>query len=516
MRICTTIKRKEAKMTIDPNKENLKVGIVGAGAMGRGIAQVSATGGMHAVIFDTDDSAAREAQEFVWDKIARSVDKGRLSEEEGTAASARVSIAATIEDFSDCDLVVEAIVENLDIKRSVFQQIEAVVREETIIATNTSSIRISSIAAACTHKGRIAGLHFFNPVPVMKLVEVINGTDTAASTTDALNIIGKRMGRVPVVVKDAPGFLVNLGGRAYTTEALRIVSEGVAEPHEVDAIMRDACGFRMGPFELMDLTGIDVNFPVSQIIYDGYFQDKRLSTAPLHASMMAAGRLGRKTKAGFYDYDSDGNIIRPALKGRVDADPASRIYVPEITIALEQLLRDLGVSVLKEDDGVSPILVAPVGEDCSTLSLRLGLDAKRVVGVDMLTGGYMHATVMAAPGADTAIVESVMAALQKNSNAVTRIKDCPGFIAQRIKVMVANLGCEMAQIGVASPEDIDKGMKLGLNYPLGSIEMVENIGTKNTFDILTAIQDITGEERYRPSLWLRRRAQLNLPIHTLD
>ncbi|OUR78482.1 3-hydroxybutyryl-CoA dehydrogenase [Alphaproteobacteria bacterium 46_93_T64] len=503
-------------MTFDPHKESLKVGIVGAGAMGRGIAQVSVTGGMQAVIFDTKEGSAKEACSFIEDMIDRAVSKGRLQAEEGEASKGRLSVANTLGDFKDCDLVVEAIVENIDIKQSVFKQIEEAVSDDTIIASNTSSIRISSIASACKNKNRIAGLHFFNPVPLMKLVEVINGTETSKETTDALCVIGKRMGRVPVVVKDAPGFLVNLGGRAYTTEALRIVSEGVAEPHEVDAIMRDACGFRMGPFELADLTGIDVNFPVSQIIYEGYFHDKRLATAPLHESMMEAGRLGRKTKAGFYEYDENGEIIRPAPADVPNVEPAKRAYLPEPVPALEPLLRDLGISILAVDDGVSPILAAPVGEDCTSLALRLKLDAKRLVAIDMLTGVHLHATVMAAPGANDETVDSVMAALRKVTNSVTRIKDCPGFIAQRIRAMVANLGCEMAQIGVATPEDIDKGMKLGLNYPLGSIELAEYMGTKNTHTILEQLQRITGEERYRPSQWLRRRALLNLPIHTAD
>lgn len=503
-------------MSIDPNKEGLKVGVIGAGAMGRGIAQVSATGGMQAIIFDTADGAAQAAKDFIGGMIGRSVEKGRMSEEEGAQAVSNLSVAASLEDFKDCDLVVEAIVENIDIKQAVFKQIEDVVSEDAIIASNTSSIRISSIASACQHKGRIAGLHFFNPVPLMKLVEVINGTDTSAETTKALEVIGKRMGRVPVVVKDAPGFLVNLGGRSYTTEALRIVSEGVAKPHEVDAIMRDACGFRMGPFELMDLTGIDVNFPVSQIIYNGYFQDKRLSTAPLHESMMEAGRLGRKTKAGFYDYEEDGSIVRPEGQGKVSAAPARQVVLAEPSPELDLLLRDLGVNILKSDDGQSPILAAPVGEDCTSLATRLGLDAKRLVAIDMLTGTHAHATVMAAPGADDAVVDSVIAALQQNTNAVTRIKDCPGFVAQRIRAMIANLGCEMAQIGVASPEDIDKGMKLGLNYPHGSVELAEYLGNRNTLTILEELQRITGEERYRPSQWLRRRALLDLPIHTLD
>lgn len=503
-------------MSIDPQKQDLKIGIVGAGAMGRGIAQVSATGGMQVYIYDAAEGSAAAAKDFIASMISRSVEKGRMEKNEGDAAIGRVNVANSIEGLSDCDLVVEAIVENIDIKQKVFQQLESVVRPETILASNTSSIRISSIASACTHRNRIAGLHFFNPVPLMKLVEVINGTDTSDDVTKALEVIGKRMGRVPVVVKDAPGFLVNLGGRAYTTEALRIVSEGVATPFQVDAIMRDACGFRMGPFELIDLTGIDVNFPVSQIIYNGYFQDKRLSTYPLHESMMEAGRLGKKTKAGFYEYAEDSTIIRPDVTEEVSASPARRIILAEPSAVLDGLLRDLGVSVLSEDDGVSPILADPIGEDCTALCARLGLDSKRLVAIDTHTGVFSRATVMAAPGADEEIVQSVMAMLGGVSGGVTRIKDNPGFVAQRIRAMIANLGCEMAQIGVATPEDIDKGMKLGLNYPLGSVELAENMGTRNCLQILEKLQEITGEDRYRPSQWLRRRALLDLPIHTLD
>src|SRR5690606_34557509 len=324
--------------------------------------------------------------------IERSVEKGRMDAAEGAEAAARINVAENMVGLADCDVVVEAIVENLEIKQKVFRQLEEIVRRDAIIASNTSSIRISSIASACTHRDRIAGLHFFNPVPLMKLVEVINGTDTSDEVTQALEVVGKRMGRVPVVVKDAPGFLVNLGGRSYTTEALRIVSEGVATPFQVDAIMREACGFRMGPFELMDLTGIDVNFPVSQIIYNGYFQDKRLSTYPLHESMMEAGRFGRKSKAGFYDYADDGTIIRPDMEEKITAAPTRRVLLAEPSSALETILRDIGVTILSEDDGTAPILADPVGEDCTAVAVRLGLDPKRLVAIDTLTGIFVRAT----------------------------------------------------------------------------------------------------------------------------
>ncbi len=503
-------------MTINADKDGLIVGVVGAGAMGRGIAQVSVAGGMKAVIYDAADGAAAAAQDFIANMINRSVDKGRMEDSAGAEAIANLSVATTLAGLKDCDLVVEAIIENTDIKQKVFADLEEVVSENTIIASNTSSIRISKIASSCKIKGRIAGLHFFNPVPLMKLVEVIRGAETSDETIAALNVIGKRMGRVPVVVKDAPGFLVNLGGRSYTTEAMRIVSEGIAAPHEVDAIMRDACGFRMGPFELADLTGVDVNFPVSQIIYNGYFHDKRLSTSPIHESMMEAGLLGRKTGVGFYKYDEAGNIIRPDADHTTTVEAAKQVYLPEASSDLAQILRDLSVRPLQEDDGVSPILCAPVGEDCSSYAYRLGLDPARLVAIDTQTGVFMRATIMTAPGANEDIVQSVVAMMSKVSNAVTRIKDSPGFVAQRIRAMIANLGAEMAQIGIASPEDIDKGMKLGLNYPQGSVEMAETLGVRNTYEILQQLHSITGDDRYRPSLWLRRRALLNLPIHTPD
>lgn len=503
-------------MTFNADKNGLTVGVIGAGAMGRGIAQVSVTGGMKAIIYDAAEGAAQKAEEFIIGMIGRSVEKGRLEAAAGDAARRNLSVATTMEELASCDLIVEAIVENTDIKQQVFAKLESIVANDTIIASNTSSIRISKIASACRIKSRIAGLHFFNPVPLMKLVEVIRGAETSDATIEALSIIGKRMGRVPVVVKDAPGFLVNLGGRSYTTEALRIVSEGIAAPHEVDAIMRDACNFRMGPFELMDLTGIDVNFPVSQIIYNGYFQDQRLATSPLHENMMEAGRLGRKTGAGFYEYDESGTIIRPDADATAQAEPARQVYLAEPSTGLDMLLRDLAIMPMKEDNGKCAILCAPIGEDCTAYALRLGLDPKRVVAIDVLTGVFSRATIMAAPGADEALVQSVIALMSKVSNTVTRIKDSPGFVAQRIRAMIANLGAEMAQIGIASPEDIDKGMKLGLNYPHGSVELAETLGVKNCFDILTHLQTITGDDRYRPSQWLRRRALLGLPIHTPD
>jgi len=254
-------------MTSPDQQTSTTIGIVGAGAMGRGIAQVTVTGGMTALIYDAAEGAAAKAQEFVGGMIDRLVEKNRLEADAATEAKSGLQIVDSLEGLADCDLVIEAIVENIEIKQQVFKSLEAVLSDDAIIASNTSSIRIASIASACEKRDRIAGMHFFNPVPLMRLVEIIRAPETSDATAETLSDIGKRMGRTPVAAQDGPGFLVNLGGRAYTTEGLRIATECVASPAQIDAVMRDCCGFRMGPFELMDLTGIDVNFPVSKIVF---------------------------------------------------------------------------------------------------------------------------------------------------------------------------------------------------------------------------------------------------------
>ena len=254
-------------MTLDINRSDLTVGVVGTGAMGRGIAQVTAQGGMKAIMFDAAPGGAAKARAAIVETLKGLVAKGRLTDADLAKADANLGVADKLEDLKGCHVVVEAVFENLEVKQKLFGELEAVIAPDAILASNTSSIRIASIARALKHRDRVCGMHYFNPVPLMKLVEVIRAADTAQWVVDAMVALGKRQTRVPVVVGDTPGFLVNLGGTAIGTEGLRIYQEGRATPAQVDAVMRDTCGFRMGPFELMDLTGIDVNFPARKIIY---------------------------------------------------------------------------------------------------------------------------------------------------------------------------------------------------------------------------------------------------------
>ena len=490
------------------------LGIAGAGAMGQGIAQVSAAGGLRVLLLDANPQAAAKTIETIRGRFARQVEKGRMSGEAAEAAGSRLVALETVAGFADCDAVVEAIFEDLETKRTLFREIEAVVRPDCIIASNTSSIPIASLARACEARGRVAGLHFFNPVPLMRLVEVITGPETGAATAEVLTALGKRMGRVPVTVKDAPGFLVNMGGRAFSTEGLRIAHDNIASPAQIDAVMRDCRHFRMGPFELMDLTGIDVNYPVSQIVYEGYLHDPRIKTAPNHRALYEAGRFGRKSGAGWFDYDAKGQPLeRPSPDHETSAAPATQVSLAEPDARLEAFCADIGLRI-GADDGASPILAAPVGEDTTSTALRTGADFRRLVALDLLCDTTKRVTLMTAPGADPAACDAVAAAIARSGRKVTAIKDSPGFIAQRMSAMIANLGCYMAEIGLASPADIDTAMKLGLNYPLGPLELAEDMGLDATQDILTRLQAITGEDRYRPTPWLSRRAALGLPIHT--
>ncbi|MEZ0168835.1 3-hydroxyacyl-CoA dehydrogenase [Microvirga sp. TS319] len=494
------------------NESQITLGIVGAGAMGTGIAQVAATAGVRVMIFDTRADAAAKSRNDIAKRLKKRVDEGKLKAEEAEATVACLNVADRIEGLADCDVVVEAIVEDLDVKRALFQTLEEIVREDAILASNTSSLPIGAIAAGLKHRTRIAGLHFFNPVPLMRLVEVIPGPETTDAVIDTLVALGSRFGRDPVVVRDTPGFLVNLGGRAYTTEALAILNENVATPAQIDAVMRDCCGFRMGPFELMDLTGIDVNFPVTRFVHESFFGDPRLRSTPFHRYLLETGQLGRKTGRGFYDYGAGAQ--KPSADAAGTDAAAKAVFLVEPGERLKALAAELDLTLLDKDDGVAPLLGAPLGEDATAFATRTKCDARRLVALDLSFDTSVRITLMTAPGSDPAIRQSVTDALIGSGRAVTVIADSAGFIAQRIVAMVANLGCEMAQMGLAAPHDIDKAMRLGLNYPKGPLEFAQSLGLSYVLSVLTALQSLTGDDRYRPSQWLRRRAALDIAVWT--
>jgi 3-hydroxybutyryl-CoA dehydrogenase len=310
-------------MSVDIQSPSLCLGIVGTGAMGRGIAQIAAQAGIRVLLFDALHGAAANARETVVGTLAKLADKGRISADALAAATARLEVVRNLDELASAQVIVEAIVENLDVKKQLFQQLEDIIGADCILATNTSSLSVTSIAAACKRPERVAGFHFFNPVPLMKIVEVIDGLLTAPWAADALLALGGRMGHTAVRAKDTPGFIVNHAGRGFVTEALRVLGEGIADFREVDCIMREAAGFRMGPFELMDLTGLDVSQPVMESIYHQYYQEARYRPSPIAAQRLTGGLLGRKTGRGFYDYADGKAVAIPGWPGLPPCPAAS-------------------------------------------------------------------------------------------------------------------------------------------------------------------------------------------------
>ncbi|MBM3341964.1 MAG: 3-hydroxyacyl-CoA dehydrogenase [Betaproteobacteria bacterium] len=506
-------------MSLDVNRPDLTVGVIGTGAMGRGIVQVAAAGGITVLMTDARPGAAAEAKEFIGKMLDRAAEKGQMSKDDASAATNRIRIVDSHKDMKPCHVVIEAIVENLDAKRALFAELEEIVTPDCILVSNTSSLSVTTIAAKMKTSHRFAGFHFFNPVPLMKLVEVISGLLTEDWVCDALMGLGKRMTREPVRLVDAPGFLVNQVGRGFSLEASHLVQEGVASFYDVDRVMRDVGGFRMGPFELMDLTGLDVTQPASGLIYNQFFQEQRYRPSLIMQARYEAGVLGRKTKKGFYTYDAEMKMSQPAEKAAPAARPDS-VWVSPAEAAgatkLKELLNKLGANL---EVGAQPsakalILVTPVGEDATTAATTQGLDPKRVVAVDTLFPMVKRRIIMTTPLTDPAMRDAAHGLLASDGVPVTVCRDSPGFIAQRIVAMIVNIGCSIAQNRTATPPDIDKAVTLGLNYPNGPFKFADTLGVQNVHRILENMNKIYADPRYRPNIWLTRRAKLGVSALT--
>ena len=317
----------------------LLVGVVGAGAMGRGIAQVAAAAGHRVLLGDADAGAVDRARDAVAVALARDVTKGRLDRERADALLARVESAggtsAGVDAFRDCGLVIEAVVEDLAVKRALFAALEDVVARDAILATNTSSLSIAAIAAAVTHADRVVGMHFFNPAPLMALVEIVPAITTAADVAQRTRALATAWGKTTVVATDTPGFIVNRVARPFYGEALRVLEEGIADVATIDWAMREVAGFRMGPFELMDLIGNDVNFAVTTSVYEGFFHDPRYRPSLVQRRLVDAGLLGRKRERGYYDYRA-GAVAPEPVRDRALAERISlRILAMLVNEAIE-------------------------------------------------------------------------------------------------------------------------------------------------------------------------------------
>ena len=505
------------------NTEFKQVAIIGAGAMGRGIAQIAAQAGSQVWLYDTQTEATQKAQSAVfqvWDSLAT---KGRLDSETVNRYKEQLHIADSLQDLKECDLIIEAIVERLDIKKSLFAELENTLADSAILVTNTSSLSVTAIAAALKRPDHFAGYHFFNPVPLMKVVEVIAGLKTAPHVCDRLTQFAKQMGHTPVQANDTPGFIVNHAGRGYGTEALRIVSEGIADFPTIDRILKDQAGFKLGPFELFDLTALDVSHPVMESIYNQYYQEPRYRPSVITAQRLAAGVVGKKVGEGFYTY-TDGK-----------AQTASEPEVPTVTefppvwvsprasrrLELLQLLKNLGASI---ETGASPspnalTLVAPLGFDVTTVAVVERLDPARTVGIDMLfdDAATKRRVLATNPATRTDMRDAAHALFARDGKAVSVIRDSGGFVTQRVVANIVNIASDMCQQRVCSPRDLDVAVTLGLGYPVGPLALGDQLGPTNILEVLFNLQTVYGDPRYRPSPWLRRRGAIGLSLlHTED
>ncbi len=280
------------------------VGIVGAGTMGSGIAQAVALSKIDVAMYDVNDTLMRQGVERVRAELKRGVQKGKLTPEELAAAMDRIRLKSSISDLGHCDLIIEAVIEDLKVKKDLFRHLEQNSKPTTILATNTSSLSITSMSAGLSKPERVLGLHFFNPAHIMKLVEVVLGQNTGQDVVRAAVDFVTHIGKTPVTVKDTPGFIVNRIARPFYGEALRLLGENVATVEQIDRIAKSLGGFAMGPFELMDLIGIDVNFSVTQSMYEQYFGEPRYRPHPIQKRMVESGTLGKKSGKGFYQYDN--------------------------------------------------------------------------------------------------------------------------------------------------------------------------------------------------------------------
>lgn len=329
----------------------LRIGILGAGTMGAGIAQVAVLHGHPVVLGDANGPAAVKARESVRRQLARDVEKGRLEAAAAEAAVARLATitldeGAGLHAYAECDLVIEAIVEDLTAKQDAFARMERAAPPGAILATNTSSLSVTAIAGRLARPGRVVGMHFFNPVPLMPLVEVIPGLATDDEVTSAVRDLAAAWGKVPVVAKDTPGFIVNRVARPFYGEALRIHEEGIADPATIDWAMRELGGFRMGPFELMDLIGNDVNFAVTRSVFEAMFHDPRYRPSLVQQRQVEAGRLGRKSGRGYFEY---GEEVSPPAP-REDRDLGQQIVDRIVAMLINEAADALLLGIATRDD----------------------------------------------------------------------------------------------------------------------------------------------------------------------
>jgi 3-hydroxybutyryl-CoA dehydrogenase len=520
------------------------IGVVGAGTMGAGIAQLAARSGAQTLLWDPAGDALEHGLARAREGIAREVARGRLSEEEASGARERLLTTSGLEELAPCELVIEAVPERLEIKHALWRELGPIVSERCVLATNTSSLPVTAIAAAATAPERVVGMHFFNPPPVMRLLEVIAGERSSQEALALARAAGEAMGKTVIVARDGPGFLVNRCNRPFGLEALRLFGERIADIETIDRICRMGGGFPMGPFELMDLVGVDVGFEISKSFYEQSFGEPRWQPSPIAARYVAAGLHGRKTGRGYYRYEPDAPYREADPEPLEAAAPGTGEAVvviageSSLAIQLRALAAHAGYEVrgpFTPAGGVLPALSidcdaeppAPAGmraptprAEEPTLShqggARLVLCARGSLATLDPDGSAVGFHVLA-PLARASLVELTrgsasspvaIARAERFFQAIGRhvvwVADAPGLVLGRIVCQLINEALFALADGVAGAQDIDTGMTLGLNHPRGPLEWAREIGLDCVLDVLDALWEEYREERYRAAPILRR------------
>ncbi|XQW86681.1 3-hydroxyacyl-CoA dehydrogenase [Thalassotalea piscium] len=503
------------------------IAVIGAGTMGAGIAQVAAKANHQVLLFDVAKGAAEKGIDNIRKGLDKLVLRGRMTQFELDALVSRIVPISEINQLASADLVIEAIVEKLEVKQTLFRQLEDICHVNTILASNTSSISITAIGAKLLRPENLIGMHFFNPAPIMKLVEVISGLDTDKQVADNIFELAVNWGKLAVHAKSTPGFIANRVARPFYAESLRVLQEGATDIATIDELFRSSGGFKMGPFELMDLIGHDVNYAVTCSVFDAFYQDQRFLPSLIQKELLDAGHLGRKSGRGFYQYP----LNKPTENSKQQADSVltTKVITIEGNLGAAESLLPLFEHYGLQINRVPAAEEQPKGEgkiiiDDATLMLTNGqftteratkLKCPNLVHFD-LSLDYQQANVIAlAPSSTLSLqaLNNVIALFQTIEKKVVIIDDVPGMVLMRTICMLANEGFDAVNQQVCNEDAVDIAMKAGLNYPCGPIMWANNLGLRFTLTVLNNLATTYGEDRFRASPLLQRKvAQQQLEV----